>query len=156
MASSPIFVKRPVSGCLIAFAVVPGALTGIGLLLGAWRAELPWVARIALGGLGALFLLATTSLLLGSSGVLVDQAARTITPVFRWAWIEKQITPVRVEAGDRLVVETGAVPSARHPALAHSALLVRGPSGDRFVLGTRSQEEAERSGRAIAALLGLE
>ncbi|MBX3272930.1 MAG: hypothetical protein KF729_21890 [Sandaracinaceae bacterium] len=139
------------SGCAI-FAALPGVAFGVAL--GIFYAELPWLARVALGALGALSIAVTGSILLASSGVLVDREARTVTPVFRWAWFEKRVASVRVEPDDRLVVETVSAPE--RPALANSVLLVRGPSGDRFLLGTRAPAEAERAGRAIAAALGID
>lgn len=154
--SAPVFVRRPVSGCIVAFATVPGILTGLGLTLVLVRGEAPLPARVALGALGVAMIAACLAILLGSSGVLIERAHRTITPLYRWPGIRIRGTTVQVAPSDGLVIDTRiAGATAAYPRIANSGVYLRGPSGTRFVMGTRSRAEAARVAREIAALLDL-
>lgn len=98
-------ITRPLSGCRVAAVVLLGLLTSGGLGYSGLRHADSAVERAALVGLGAVLLVVTLAIWLGASGLVVDREARTITPWFRILFWRSERKSVRVEPGDRVVVE---------------------------------------------------
>ena len=151
------FVKRPIAKGVIAFVTIPGSLTGAGLTLGAVRAtDAPLGLRIALLGMGAVFLLACLAIVFSHSGLHLDRRARTITMgirVFGWRTRRQSIV---VADGDRVVVETAMVGMpAPYPNMPNSSVVLIGPAGRRWLIGTRTAAESERVAREVAEFIGV-
>lgn len=151
-----MFVRRPIRGAVVAFATVPGVLTGAGLILAGVRGDAPPLLRVGLGVMGAVMVLACVAVWGSSSGVLVDRERRTVTPVYRVLGASFRGTVVSVGPGDSLVVHARSFRTNEpYVRMVNRGVYVSGPAGLRFVMSVRTADEATRSARAIADLLDL-
>lgn len=151
------FVKRPISKGVIVFAAVPGLLTGVGVTMGALRAQsLPLVLRLMLVAMGLVFVVATLAFVFSHSGLLLDRRGRTITHCIRiFGWNARSMKHA-VEPADVVAVETvSTVGNSKYGKIPNSAVVLQGPSGRKFLLGTRSREEAEGVAREVTEFFGI-